>query len=431
MAIEPFDVVDLIRTKRDKGVLSTAQIDWMIDAYTRGYIADEQMSAMTMAIFLNGMERTEIRDLTLAMINSGERMNFDSLSKKTTDKHSTGGVGDKITLPLAPLVASFGVAVPQLSGRGLGHTGGTLDKLESIPGWRASLSNEEFYSQLEEVGAVICAAGSGLAPADGKLYSLRDITGTVEAIPLIASSIMSKKIAEGTAALVLDVKFGSGAFLQDIERGRELAETMVQLGRDAGVATSALLTNMNVPLGFAIGNANEVRESVEVLAGGGPADVVELTIALAREMLTLAGQPDADVEGALRDGRAMDTWRAMVTAQGGDPDAALPVARETHVVTASRSGVLVDQQALPFGIAAWRLGAGRARKQDPVQHAAGIDLHAKPGDTVTEGQPLFTLSADEPARFERALEAVEGAYRIGDVGVEILTGGPLIAGRIG
>jgi thymidine phosphorylase len=431
MAIEPFDVVDLIRTKRDRGVLSTAQIEWMIDAYTRGYIADEQMSAMTMAIFLNGMERTEIRDLTLAMINSGERMNFDSLSKKTTDKHSTGGVGDKITLPLAPLVASFGVAVPQLSGRGLGHTGGTLDKLESIPGWRASLSNEEFYSQLEEVGAVICAAGSGLAPADGKLYSLRDITGTVEAIPLIASSIMSKKIAEGTAALVLDVKFGSGAFLQDINRGRELAETMVQLGRDAGVATSALLTNMNVPLGFAIGNANEVRESVEVLAGGGPADVIELTIALAREMLTLAGQPDADVEGALRDGRAMDTWRAMITAQGGDPDAALPVARETHVVTASRSGVLVDQQALPFGIAAWRLGAGRARKQDPVQHAAGIDLHAKPGDTVTEGQPLFTLSADEPERFERALEAVEGAYRIGDVGDEVLDGGPLIADRIG
>jgi thymidine phosphorylase len=431
MAIEPFDVVDLIRTKRDRGVLSTPQIDWMVDAYTRGYIAEEQMSAMTMAIFLNGMERGEIRDLTLAMIASGERMNFDGLTKKTTDKHSTGGVGDKITLPLAPLVASFGVAVPQLSGRGLGHTGGTLDKLESIPGWRANLSNEEFYSQLENVGAVICAAGSGLAPADGKLYSLRDITGTVEAIPLIASSIMSKKIAEGTAALVLDVKFGSGAFLQDINRGRELAETMVQLGRDAGVATSALLTNMNVPLGFAIGNANEVRESVEVLAGGGPADVVELTVALAREMLTLAGKPDADVEAALADGRAMDTWRAMVSAQGGDPDAALPVARETHVVTAERSGVVVEQQALPFGIAAWRLGAGRARKQDPVQHAAGIDLHAKPGDTVTAGQPLFTMSADEPERFERALEALNGAYRIGDAGEEILTGGPLIADRIG
>jgi len=430
MAIEPFDVVDLIRTKRDKGALSTEQISWLIDAYTRGYVADEQMSAMTMAIFLNGMERAEIRDLTLAMIASGERMNFDGLSKRTTDKHSTGGVGDKITLPLAPLVASFGVAVPQLSGRGLGHTGGTLDKLESIPGWRASLSNEEFYAQLENVGAVICAAGSGLAPADGKLYSLRDITGTVECIPLIASSIMSKKIAEGTAALVLDVKFGSGAFLQDPARGRELAETMVQLGKDAGVDTVALLTNMNVVLGNAIGNANEVRESVEVLAGGGPADVVELTVALAREMLELAGVHDADVEGALKNGQAMDTWRAMITAQGGDVDAALPVARETHVVTAERDGVLVEQQALPFGIAAWRLGAGRARKQDPVQHSAGIDLHAKPGDTVTAGQPLFTLSADEPERFARAIQALEGAYRIGDAGDEVLNGGPLIAGRI-
>jgi thymidine phosphorylase len=427
MAIEPFDVVDLIRTKRDKGALSTEQISWLIDAYTRGYVADEQMSAMTMAIFLNGMEREEIRDLTLAMIASGERMNFDHLSKRTTDKHSTGGVGDKITLPLAPLVASFGVAVPQLSGRGLGHTGGTLDKLESIPGWRASISNDEFYQQLEDVGAVISAAGSGLAPADGKLYSLRDITGTVECIPLIASSIMSKKIAEGTAALVLDVKFGSGAFLQDPARGRELAETMVQLGKDAGVDTVALLTNMNVPLGNAIGNANEVRESVEVLAGGGPADIVELTLALATEMLELAGVHDADVAGALTNGQAMDTWRAMITAQGGDPDAALPVARETHVVTADRDGVLTEQHALPFGIAAWRLGAGRARKQDPVQHSAGIDLHAKPGDVVTAGQPLFTLSADEPERFARALEALEGAYAIGDEAPELA---PLIAGRI-
>ncbi|WP_411698183.1 thymidine phosphorylase [Conyzicola sp.] len=430
MSVEPFDVVDLIRTKRDRGSLSTAQIDWLVDAYTRGYVADEQMAAMTMAIFLNGMQREEIRDLTLAMIASGETLSFEGLGKATTDKHSTGGVGDKITLPLAPLVASFGVAVPQLSGRGLGHTGGTLDKLESIPGWRASLSNEEFHSQLREVGAVVCAAGSGLAPADGKLYALRDITGTVEAIPLIASSIMSKKIAEGTSALVLDVKFGSGAFLKDIEQSRLLAETMVALGKDAGVATTALLTNMNVPLGLAIGNANEVRESVEVLAGGGPADVVALTVALAREMLALAGRPDADVEAALADGRAMDTWNAMIRAQGGDPTAELPVAKETHVVTASRSGVLVEQQALPFGIAAWRLGAGRARKQDPVQHSAGVDLHAKPGDTVTAGQPLFTLSADEPERFERALEALEGAYRIGDPGDTVETGGPLIAGRI-
>jgi thymidine phosphorylase len=428
--IEPFDVVDLIRTKRDGGILSTAQINWLIDAYTRGYVANEQMSALTMAIFLNGMQREEIRDMTLAMVASGERLDFSRLSKRTTDKHSTGGVGDKITLPLAPLVASFGVAVPQLSGRGLGHTGGTLDKLESIPGWRASLSTDEFYSQLDSVGAVVCAAGSGLAPADGKLYALRDITGTVEAIPLIASSIMSKKIAEGTAALVLDVKFGSGAFIQDPVRGRELAETMVRLGTDAGVDTVALLTNMNVPLGLAIGNANEVRESVEVLAGGGPSDVVALTVALAREMLALAGQPDADVEAALADGRAMDTWRAMISAQGGDPLAELPTPRESQVVRATRSGVLVQQDALPFGIAAWRLGAGRARAEDPVQHASGIDLHAKPGDAVVEGQPLFTMHTEDPERFERAVEALDGAYRIGDAGDELHTGGPLIADRI-
>ena len=427
MAVEPFDVVDLIHTKRDRGTLSTEQISWLIDAYTRGYVGDEQMAAMAMAIFLNGMEREEVRDLTLAMIASGETLSFDGLGRTTTDKHSTGGVGDKITLPLAPLVASFGVAVPQLSGRGLGHTGGTLDKLESIPGWRAKLSNDEFYEQLRTVGAVVCAAGAGLAPADGKLYALRDITGTVESIPLIASSIMSKKIAEGTASLVLDVKFGSGAFMKDQERSRELAETMVRLGTDAGVKTVALLTNMNVPLGLAIGNANEVRESVEVLAGGGPADVVELTVALAREMLTLAGLPDADVEGALQNGRAMDTWNAMIRAQDGDPDAPLPQPRESHTVTAEASGILSKQEALPFGVAAWRLGAGRARKQDPVQHAAGIDLHAKPGDTVAKGQPLFTLHADEPARFERALEALEGAYAIADTPPDL---SPLIAARI-
>ncbi len=428
--VEPFDTVDLIHAKRDKATLSTDQINWLVDAYTRGYIGDEQMAAMAMAIFLNGMERDEVRDLTLAMIASGERMSFDALSKRTVDKHSTGGVGDKITLPLAPLVASFGVAVPQLSGRGLGHTGGTLDKLESIPGWQADLSNEQLTDQLESVGAVICAAGTGLAPADKKLYALRDITGTVESIPLIASSIMSKKIAEGTSALVLDVKFGSGAFIHDIERSRELARTMVRLGTDAGVATTALITNMTVPLGLAIGNANEVRESVEVLAGGGPADVIELTVALAKEMLAAAGQPDADVAAALKDGRAMDTWRAMISAQHGDPDAPLPTAQETHVVNAERDGVLVEQLALPFGISAWRLGAGRARKEDPVQHSAGIDLHAKPGDTVKKGQPLFTLSADEPQRFARALEALEGAYRIGDAGDEVNDGGPLIADRI-
>ncbi|RFA22598.1 thymidine phosphorylase [Subtercola boreus] len=429
MSVEAHDVIDLIRTKRDGGVLSTSQIDWMVDAYTREYIEDAQMAAMAMAILLNGMGRPEIRDLTLAMIASGETMSFAGLGKTTVDKHSTGGVGDKITLPLMPLVASFGVAVPQLSGRGLGHTGGTLDKLESIPGWRASLSNEEMFAQLRDAGGVICAAGSGLAPADKKLYALRDITGTVESIPLIASSIMSKKIAEGTAALVLDVKFGSGAFMQNIEQSRELAQTMVDLGNDAGVLTSALLTDMHRPLGLAIGNANEVRESVEVLAGGGPADVVALTLALASEMLALAGQPDADVAGALASGQAMDSWRAVIRAQGGDPDAALPVARETHTVLAQTSGVLLEQLALPFGIAAWRLGAGRARAEDPVQHAAGIDLHAKAGDTVVAGQPLFTLSADEPSRFERALEALDGAYAIGAAS-EYVPRGPLVAERI-
>jgi len=428
--VERHDVVDIIRTKRDRGELTTDEIDWLIDAYTRGVVADEQMSALAMAIFLNGMHPREIKDLTLAMIASGERMDFSSIPKTTTDKHSTGGVGDKITLPLAPLVASFGVAVPQLSGRGLGHTGGTLDKLESIPGWRAKLSNEEFLAQLGSVGAVIAAAGAGLAPADGKLYALRDTTGTVECIPLIASSIMSKKIAEGTANLVLDVKFGSGAFLPDQARGRELAETMVRLGQDAGVGTVALLTNMQTPLGLAIGNANEVRESVEVLAGGGPADVVELTVALAREMLALAGQPDADVESALRDGRAMDTWRAMISAQGGDPDAALPVARETHTIVADRDGILTHQPALPYGIAAWRLGAGRARKEDPVDHAAGIDLHVAIGEPVRAGQPLLTMHANDPARFDRAVEALAGAWTIGRDGDAVDDGGPLIAGRI-
>jgi thymidine phosphorylase len=408
------DAVEVITVKRDKGELSDSQIDWVIDAYTRGDVADEQMSALAMAILLNGMVPREIARWTAAMIASGERMDFSTLSRPTADKHSTGGVGDKITLPLAPLVAACGVAVPQLSGRGLGHTGGTLDKLESIPGWRAALSNEEMFAQLESVGAVICAAGDGLAPADKKLYALRDVTGTVEAIPLIASSIMSKKIAEGTGALVLDVKVGTGAFMKDVERARELAETMVGLGKDAGVRTVALLTDMSTPLGLTAGNAIEVTESVEVLAGGGPADVVELTIALAREMLAGAGVTDVDPADRLADGSAMDAWRDMIRAQGGDPDATLPVARESHVVNAPASGTLTRLDAMAVGLAAWRLGAGRARKEDPVQDGAGVVWHARPGDTVTEGQPLFTLLTDEPARFDRALASLEGGYDIGD-----------------
>ncbi|MFJ1856553.1 thymidine phosphorylase [Streptomyces anulatus] len=410
------DAISVIRTKRDRGELTPEQIDWVIDAYTRGEVADEQMSALAMAILLNGMNRTEIARWTAAMIASGERMNFDALSRPTTDKHSTGGVGDKITLPLAPLVAACGAAVPQLSGRGLGHTGGTLDKLESIPGWRAHLSNAEMLNVLDTTGAVICAAGDGLAPADKKLYALRDVTGTVEAIPLIASSIMSKKIAEGTGALVLDVKVGSGAFMKTIEDARELASTMVALGTDSGVRTVALLTDMSTPLGLTAGNALEVRESVEVLAGGGPRDVVDLTLALAREMLDAAGLKDADPEKALADGSAMDVWRRMISAQGGDPDATLPTAREQHIVTARSSGVLTRLDAYDVGVAAWRLGAGRARKEDPVQAGAGVELHAKPGDTVTEGQPLMTLHTDTPERFDYALKALPGAYDIAPAG---------------
>ncbi|MFF2540660.1 thymidine phosphorylase [Streptomyces cyaneofuscatus] len=410
------DAISVIRTKRDRGELTPEQIDWVIDAYTRGEVADEQMSALAMAILLNGMNRTEIARWTAAMIASGERMDFAALSRPTTDKHSTGGVGDKITLPLAPLVAACGAAVPQLSGRGLGHTGGTLDKLESIPGWRAHISNEEMLNVLDTTGAVICAAGDGLAPADKKLYALRDVTGTVEAIPLIASSIMSKKIAEGTGALVLDVKVGSGAFMKTIEDARELASTMVALGTDSGVRTVALLTDMSTPLGLTAGNALEVRESVEVLAGGGPQDVIDLTLALAREMLDAAGLKDADPEKALADGSAMDVWRRMISAQGGDPDATLPTAREQHVVTARSSGILTRLDAYDVGVAAWRLGAGRARKEDPVQAGAGVELHAKPGDTVTEGQPLMTLHTDTPEKFDYALKALPDAYDIAPAG---------------
>ena len=423
------DAVEVITAKRDGGTLSDSQIDWVVDAYTRGDVADEQMSALAMAILLNGMEREEISRWTAAMIASGERMDFSALSRPTADKHSTGGVGDKITLPLAPLVAACGVAVPQLSGRGLGHTGGTLDKLESIPGWRAALSNDEMMRQLEEVGAVICAAGDGLAPADKKLYALRDVTGTVEAIPLIASSIMSKKIAEGTGALVLDVKVGTGAFMKDLERARELAETMVALGKDAEVRTTALLTDMSTPLGLTAGNAIEVAESVEVLAGGGPADVVELTVALAREMLAGAGVDDVDPADKLADGSAMDVWKAMIRAQDGDPDAELPTARESHVVTAASSGVLTRLDAMAVGMAAWRLGAGRARKEDPVQAGAGVVWHARPGDEVTEGQPLMTLLTDEPERFDRALASLEGGYDVEPAG-SAYEPGPILLDRI-
>lgn len=425
--VEPFDVVSLIGKKRHAEPLTGEEITWLVDAFVRDVVAPEQMSALLMAIVIQGMERDEIRALTAAMIASGETMDFTKLGKPAIDKHSTGGVGDKITLPLVPLVASFGVAVPQLSGRGLGHTGGTLDKLESIPGWRANITNDEMFDALREIGGVICAAGSGLAPADRKMYALRDVTGTVAAVPLIASSIMSKKIAEGAHGLVLDVKMGSGAFLPSIEQARELAQTMVNLGADSGLNTVALITNMDEPLGREVGNAGEVRESLEVLAGGGPEDVVELTVALAREMLDMAGIRDADPRAALTDGSAMDVWRRMVASQGGDPDAPLPEAHETETVLATEAGYVQRIDALDVGVAAWRLGAGRARPGDPVDHAAGVTLHVKRGDRVAVGDPLFTLACNSEGRMRRGLELLPQAVTIGAGTPETL---PIVLERI-
>ncbi|WP_116201649.1 thymidine phosphorylase [Amycolatopsis circi] len=406
-----FTAVDVIRAKRDGGRLSDEQIDWVVDAYTHGAVAEEQMAALAMAIFLRGMDEGEIARWTGAMIDSGSRLSLD-VARPTVDKHSTGGVGDKITLPLAPLVAACGAAVPQLSGRGLGHTGGTLDKLESIPGWRAALSLDEIAAQLNSVGAVVCAATEGLAPADKKLYALRDVTSTVESVPLIASSIMSKKIAEGASGLVLDVKAGSGAFMKTVPEAQLLARTLVDIGTAHGVACTALITDMSTPLGRAVGNAVEVAEAAEVLRGGGPADVVSLTVALAREMLALAGI-SVDPAEVLASGEAYEVWARMITAQDGDPSAELPRPAHVHVVAAPESGVLTSLDAYAVGVAAWRLGAGRARKEDPVQAAAGILCHAKPGDPVVAGEPLLELHTDTPEAIPAALAALEGGFAVG------------------
>ncbi|OZC62654.1 thymidine phosphorylase [Rhodococcus sp. 06-418-5] len=424
------DAVSIISAKRDGRVLDDEQIEWVIAEFTRGSVAPEQMSALAMAVLWRGLSRRELGTWTNAMIASGTRMDFSTLPLPTVDKHSTGGVGDKITLPLAPLVAACGAAVPQLSGRGLGHTGGTLDKLESIPGWRADLSGDEMHRILADpaIGAVVCAAGADLAPADKKLYALRDVTGTVESIPLIASSIMSKKIAEGTGALVLDVKVGAGAFMKNVDDARELATAMVELGTDAGVRTLAVLTAMDTPLGLTAGNALEVEESVEVLAGGGPADIVELTITLARTMLAAAGIEGIDPADKLADGSAMDRWRTMIAAQGGDPDAALPVARESQDFTAATDGVVTGLDAMGVGLAAWRLGAGRERQGEPVQAAAGVRLHAKPGDRVRAGDRLATLYTDTPERFEYAQQALESSWEIGATAPQPR---PLVIDRIG
>jgi thymidine phosphorylase len=406
------DAVTVIRAKRDGQRLADDDIRWLFEAFARGEVADEQMSALLMAIYFQGLDGAELRTWTAAMIDSGECLDLSAISRPTVDKHSTGGVGDKVSLILAPLVASCGAAVPQLSGRGLGHTGGTLDKLESIPGFRAMLTPEQMIEVLAEAGCVVCAAGPGLAPADRRLYALRDVTGTVESIPLIASSIMSKKIAEGTGALVLDVKVGTGAFMKSLERARELARTMVTLGQEHRVRTHAVLTSMDVPLGWAVGNALEVEESLAALHGQGPPDLMEVTFALARQMLDLAGI-EADPAAAIADGRALASYRAMIRAQGGDPDAPLPRAAFTQVLAAPASGWLTGLDAMAVGIAAWRLGAGRARKEDQVSATAGIICLAKPGEQVSKGQPLLELRADDPGRFGAALAALDGAISVG------------------
>ncbi len=420
-------ILDVIRTKRDGGALSDEQIRWFITGYTAHEVADEQAAALLMAIVWRGMTERELRTWTGAMIDSGIRMDLSGVPRPTVDKHSTGGVGDKISLPLCPLVAACGAAVPQLSGRGLGHTGGTLDKMESIPGWSATVAPDRYLDLLEDPGAVICAAGDDLAPADRRLYALRDVTATVESIPLIASSIMSKKIAEGTGALVLDVKFGSGAFMVERNRAAELAATMVELGEAAGVRTAALLTAMDTPLGNTAGNALEVQESLEVLSGGGPADVVELTVALAELMCELAGV-DADPSAVLRSGAAMDTWRRMVRSQGGDPDAALPVAPHVETIAAEADGVLGRLDARHVGEAAWRLGAGRSRKEEAVSAVAGVRWHRRPGDRVSRGDVLVELHTGDPTRLPAAMDALEGAWEIGSEAPERV---PLVSGRIG
>lgn len=421
------DVVDIIIAKRDGHRLSDQQIEWFISNYAQGEtIADEQAAALAMAIYFQGMEPDELSVWTRAMINSGASLQLGDLGRPTVDKHSTGGVGDKVSLILVPLVAACGAAVPQLSGRGLGHTGGTLDKMEAISGWRASLSLEEMVTQLREVGGIIAGATSDLNPVDRRLYALRDVTGTVSSIPLIASSIMSKKIAEGTGALVLDVKVGAGAFLPEVERGRQVAEAMVALGEDHGVRTVALLTDMETVLGRAAGNALEVTESLEVLAGGGPADVIEITVALAREMLALV---DIDIDPAevLASGAALEVFEKMVAAQGGDLSAGLPVAELQQQVVAQESGYLSRLDCRSVGVAAWRLGAGRARKEDPVSPTAGVICLAKPGDKVEAGQPLLELHSDDADRFDPALAALEGALSISENAPAVR---PLIVDRI-
>ncbi|MCD2263129.1 thymidine phosphorylase [Dietzia aurantiaca] len=413
------DAVRIIEAKRDGRELDDDEVDWIVDGFTRGTVVPEQMSALAMAIYFRGMSDREISRWTTAMVGSGRRLDLAGLSRggrevPTVDKHSTGGVGDAITLVLTPLLATWDVAVPQLSGRGLGHTGGTLDKLEAIRGWRADLSGDEMRRILSDSGAVICAAGADLAPADRALYALRDITGTVPSIPMIAASIMSKKIAEGTGALVLDVKFGSGAFMTSRADAEELARVMVGIGTAAGVRTSALVTAMHTPLGRAVGNAVEVAECLEILDGGGPADMVDLTCALAEEALSAVGIND-DPRARLSDGRAMDSYRAMISAQGGDPDAELPRAASVEQVRTPAAG-RITWDALGVGRASRLAGAGRSAPGEAVDHAAGVLLHRVEGDEVRAGEVIATVYAGDAGRIASALGELGAALDVSDPG---------------
>jgi pyrimidine-nucleoside phosphorylase len=417
--------VDIIRAKRDGEALSREAIESFVRGVTDGSWEDYQASALLMAIVLKGMNPVETGWLTDAMARSGDRVNLDHISGIKVGKHSTGGVGDKVSIVLAPLAASCGVTVPKMSGRGLGHTGGTLDKLESIPGFRVALSLDEYRQVLEEVGCCLISQTETIAPADKRLYALRDVTATIESLPLIAASVMSKKLAEGSNALVLDVKCGRGAFMQKPAEARALARAMVTIGGAAGVRTEAFITRMDTPLGRAVGNALEIAECIELLSGRGPADLAALIVRLAARMVTLSGRAASDTEAeaavrqALESGAAREKLRQLITWQGGDPgvvdDAGrLPQARHVTPVTAQRSGFIQSLDALLVGRTAVALGAGRDKKGDPVDLSAGILLHKKPGEAVTAGEPILELRYNDASRLDAALQLVTPATVIGE-----------------
>jgi pyrimidine-nucleoside phosphorylase len=432
------NAIEIIQTKRDGGTLSGAQIAWVIAEYTADRLPDYQMSALLMAIFKEGFDERELAAWTDGMLRSGDTLDFSDVAAAKVDKHSTGGVGDKVSIPLGPMVAACGVAVPMMSGRALGHTGGTLDKLETIPGFRTALDPPEFRAILTRTGLVLAGQSETLVPADRRLYALRDATGTVESIPLISSSIMSKKLAEGLDALVLDVKVGRGAFIKDPAQARVLAETMAGLGRSHWVPVRAVLTDMSQPLGRAVGNACELAEGIEVLRGGGPADLLEVTYRLGEEMLLLGGvaadraQARARLREAVDSGAAFAKLVEVVEAQGGDPavihepELLARAPRETHV-TAPRDGYVVRADALDIGVAAVRLGAGRERKEDPIDPGVGITVLAKVGDRVEADRPLARLTWADPGRLEQALPLVERAFALAD---EPVAPPPLIHGEV-